>query len=53
MKKETQGMLAGFAGITIFASTLPVIRHAIVYLDPVYCCGCSRCPCPQKVGLHS
>ncbi|MCF6338406.1 MAG: DMT family transporter [Gammaproteobacteria bacterium] len=36
MKKETQGMLAAFAGITIFALTLPATRHAIVYFDPVF-----------------
>ncbi len=36
MKKETQGMLSGFAGITIFALTLPATRHAIVYFDPVF-----------------
>ncbi|MCF6261623.1 MAG: DMT family transporter [Gammaproteobacteria bacterium] len=36
MKQETQGMLVGFAGITIFALTLPATRHAIVYLDPVF-----------------
>lgn len=35
MKKETQGILAGFAGITIFALTLPATRHAIVYFAPV------------------
>jgi len=36
MKKETQGLLTGFAGATIFALTLPATRHAIVYLDPVF-----------------
>jgi len=36
MKKETKGMLAGFAGIVIFALTLPATRYAITYLDPVF-----------------
>ncbi|HHI94314.1 MAG TPA: DMT family transporter [Gammaproteobacteria bacterium] len=36
MKKETQGMLAGFAGVVIFALTLPATRYAIMYLDPMF-----------------
>ncbi len=36
MKKEIRGVLSGFAGITIFALTLPATRHAVVYLDPVF-----------------
>jgi len=36
MKKETQGMTAGFAGVAVFALTLPATRYAVMYLDPVF-----------------
>ncbi|MBI1425428.1 MAG: EamA family transporter [Gammaproteobacteria bacterium] len=35
MKRETKGMVAGFAGIAVFALTLPAIRYAVAYFDPV------------------
>ncbi len=35
MKQETKGMAAGFAGIAVFALTLPATRYAVTYLDPV------------------
>ena len=36
MKQSSQGLLAGFAGVSIFAFTLPVTRYAVSYLDPVF-----------------
>ncbi|MEE9494696.1 MAG: DMT family transporter [Gammaproteobacteria bacterium] len=36
MKESTLGLMAGFAGITVFAFTLPVTRYAVAFLDPLF-----------------